>query len=81
MQERCDAAVQAGFVSQAKADELRAAAVKAGKSPDQLSTDLFNAAVEGQSADSAVQSQTSPDTRMAPAADQVWADKFKQVAG
>jgi len=80
MQERCDAAVEAGFVSKEKADDLRQKAIKAGKGPDQLSSELFEHAVQNQSADSAVTSQISPDTRSQPSGDQGWDHAAKKVA-
>lgn len=77
MQERCDAAVRLGLPEETAAD-LKTAAVKAGKSPEQLTDDLFTALHQRQSSDDAVQSQISPDTRVkgdAAVVDKVIADK------
>lgn len=61
MRERCEAAVSAGMVSRQRADDLLESAMTAKKGPDQLSTDLLNAAVKDQTPDDAVQSRITPD--------------------
>lgn len=76
MRERCDAAVSAGMVGKEKADELLDTALKAGKGPDGLSSDLLTHAVQEQSGP--VQSQITPDTQ-AGAGHDGWDHAFAQV--
>ena len=55
------------------------AAMTAKKGPDQLSTDLLNAAVKDQSPDDAVQSRITPDARV-DTSSQGWDSAAEKVA-
>jgi signal peptide peptidase SppA len=81
MQETCDLAVANGFLSKDKAEELRTAAIKAGKSAEELGHDLLTASFRAQTPDSAVQSTFSPDAGTGGDPEKTWADKFAKVSG
>lgn len=81
IRERCESAAASGFVAREKAQEIAETAIKAGHSPDAISTKLLEAGRAAQSADEAVHSHVTPDTKVDGQADRGWDNAFAKVTG
>lgn len=79
MRERANAAVSAGMLAQGKVDALIKSARKQGKTPDEFTADMFDLACKAQTADSAVQSQITPDSGTKSEAAHSWDDVYSKV--